>query len=115
MWAVSKPLRETGTFIGAEGLRTAIKNGPKRKRVGLKPEGRQPVRSGTVLLDADSRIVGEVTSGGFGPSAGHPIAMGYVETDLAQIGTQVFADVRGNRILLSVHSLPFTQQRYRKG
>lgn len=115
MWAITKSLRETGTFIGADALRAAIAKGAKCKRVGLKPEGRQPVRGGTVLVDADSRVIGKVTSGGFGPSAGHPIAMGYVETDLATIGSTVFADVRGNRVPLSVHPLPFTQQRYHKG
>jgi len=115
MWAISKPLRETGAFIGADALRTSIANGPVRKRVGLKPEGRQPVRDGTTLMDEEGRAVGEVTSGGFGPSAGHPVAMGYVEADLAGIGTQVFADVRGNRVPLSIHPLPFTQHRYRKG
>jgi aminomethyltransferase len=115
MWAIAKPLRETGTFIGADALRTAINDGAARKRVGLKPDGRVPVRGGTVLVDADSRIVGEVTSGGFGPSVGHPVAMGYVDAALAQPGTEVFADVRGNRVSLSVHSLPFTPHRYRKG
>ncbi len=115
MWAISKPLRETGAFIGADALRAAIAKGTVRKRVGLKPEGRQPVRNHTVLVDEDSRVVGEVTSGGFGPSAGHPVAMGYVEADLAAVGTQVFADVRGNRVPLSIHPLPFTQHRYRKG
>lgn len=115
MWAIPKSLRETGTFIGSDALRAVIAAGPKRLRVGLKPEGRQPVRNGTVLTDADSKIVGEVTSGGFGPSVNHPVAMGYVEADLARIGTTVYADVRGNKIPLSVHPLPFSQHRYRKG
>src|SRR5690606_26683657 len=74
MWAIPKSLRETGTFIGSDALRAVIAAGPKRLRVGLKPEGRQPVRNGTVLTDADSKIVGEVTSGGFGPSVNHPVA-----------------------------------------
>jgi aminomethyltransferase len=115
MWAIAKPLRETGTFIGADALRAAITAGPARKRVGLKPGGRQPVRNGAELFDADGNPAGTVTSGGFGPSAGTPVAMGYVSTALAQPGTRIFADVRGNRVPVDVHPLPFTPHRYRKG
>ena len=85
------------------------------KRVGLKPDGRQPVRSGTALSDADGKPAGRVTSGGFGPSANGPVAMGYVSAPLAKAGTRLFADVRGTKIPLDVHPLPFTPHRYRKG
>lgn len=115
MWAIAKPLRETGTFVGAEALRAAIASGPAQKRVGLKPEGRQPVRNGAVLFDANGKEAGTITSGGFGPSAGFPVAMGYVPAELAKPGTRVFAEVRGNRVPVDIHSLPFTQHRYRKG
>ena len=80
MWAVPKEIRADGTFIGAEALRGIVATGPAQKRVGLKPEGRQPVRGGAALFDADGNPAGTVTSGGFGPSAGHPVAMGYVST-----------------------------------
>ena len=115
MWAIAKPLRKTGGFIGADALREAVAAGAREKRVGLKPEGRQPVRAGVDLFDADGKPAGRVTSGGFGPSAGFPVAMGYVSAALAQPGTRVFAEVRGNRVPLDVHPLPFTQHRYRKG
>jgi aminomethyltransferase len=115
IWAVAKELRAEGSFIGAEALRAVIASGASSKRVGLKPEGRQPVRAGVPLLDADGRAVGRVTSGGFGPSVGHPVAMGYVEAGLAKAGTRVFADVRGAKIPVDVHALPFTPHRYRKG
>lgn len=115
MWAIPKNLRETGGFIGADVLRSAIAAGPQRKRVGLKPEGRQPVRSGAKLFDADGNEAGLVTSGGFGPSAGFPVAMGYVPVALSTSGSKIFAEVRGNRVPLDVHPLPFTQHRYRKG
>ena len=115
MWAIPKPLREKGGFIGADALRAAISAGPARKRVGLKPDGRQPVRAGATLFDADGNPVGRVTSGGFGPSAGFPVAMGYVAAELASSGTQLFAEVRGNRVPTAVHPLPFTPHRYRKG
>ncbi|WP_157016213.1 glycine cleavage system aminomethyltransferase GcvT [Mesorhizobium xinjiangense] len=115
MWAIPKPLRETGGFVGADALRRAIANGPARKRVGLKPEGRQPVRAGAPLLDENGETVGSVTSGGFGPSAGHPVAMGYVPADRASPGTQFFTEIRGNRLAIAVHPLPFTPHRYHKG
>jgi aminomethyltransferase len=115
MWAIPKDIRATGAFIGADALRAATERGPAQKRVGLKPEGRQPVRAGATLFDADGKPAGLVTSGGFGPSAGHPVAMGYVSTQLAKPGTRVFADVRGTKIPVDISSLPFTPHRYRKG
>jgi aminomethyltransferase len=115
MWAIPKELRTEGDFIGAEALRKIVAAGPAEKRVGLKADGRQPVRGGTALVDEAGNRAGRVTSGGFGPSAGHPVAMGYVAAPLAKTGTRLFADVRGNRIPVEVHPLPFTQHRYRKG
>jgi aminomethyltransferase len=115
MWAVPKEVRAGGAFIGADALRAIVERGPAQKRVGLKPEGRQPVRAGASLFDADGNPAGHVTSGGFGPSAGHPVAMGYVAAALAKPGTRVFADVRGTKIPIDVSSLPFTPHRYRKG
>jgi aminomethyltransferase len=115
MWAIPKEIRAHGTFVGAESLSEILAKGPAEKRVGLKPDGRQPVRSGTALSDADGKPAGRVTSGGFGPSANGPVAMGYVSAPLAKAGTRLFADVRGTRIPLDVHPLPFTPHRYRKG
>lgn len=115
MWAIPKPVREAGKFIGAEALKAIVAAGPAEKRVGLKPDGRQPVRNGVALVDEAGTPVGRVTSGGFGPSAQHPVAMGYVSTALAKPGTRVFAEVRGARIPVDVHPLPFMPHRYRKG
>ncbi|WP_159586411.1 glycine cleavage system aminomethyltransferase GcvT [Chelativorans xinjiangense] len=115
LWAIPKRLREEGGFIGADALRRIIAEGAKERRVGLKPEGRQPVRSGVRLMNEEGKTVGRVTSGGFGPSAGHPVAMGYVTTALTDAGTPLLAEVRGNRVPVHVHSLPFTPHRYRKG
>jgi aminomethyltransferase len=115
MWAIPKELRASGNFIGAEALRKIVADGPAEKRVGLKAEGRQPVRGGATLVDDSGNAAGHITSGGFGPSAGHPVAMGYVATSLAKNGTKLFADVRGNQVPVEVHALPFTQHRYRKG
>ena len=102
-------------YGAAEALRGIVARGPSEKRVGLKPEGRQPVRAGADLFDTEGKAAGRVTSGGFGPSAGHPVAMGYVSTVLAKPGATLFADVRGTKIPVEIHSLPFIQHRYRKG
>jgi aminomethyltransferase len=115
MWAIPKSLREKGGFVGAEALAEKIAAGPAEKRVGLKPEGRQPVRDGVELFSESGERVGRVTSGGFGPSAEAPMAIGYVATKLAKPGTRLFADVRGNRLPITVHTLPFVPHRYRKG
>jgi aminomethyltransferase len=114
MWAIPKPVREAGRYIGAKALADIVARGPAQKRVGLKPEGRQPVRGGE-LFDEAGAPAGRVTSGGFGPSAGHPVAMGYVRADIAKPGTRVFAEVRGSRVPVDVSTLPFTPHRHRKG
>jgi len=115
MWAIPKPVREAARFIGAAALKSIVEAAPSERRVGLKPDGRQPVRAGATLVDAAGRPVGRVTSGGFGPSVQHPVAMGYVTAVLAKPGTRIFADVRGARVPIDVHPLPFTPHRYRKG
>lgn len=115
MWAVPKEIRANGAFIGVGALREIVAKGPTEKRVGLRPEGRQPVRAGTALSDADGNPAGRVTSGGFGPSAGFPVAMGYVAAPFAKPGSRLFADVRGTKVPVDVHPLPFTAHRYHKG
>ena len=115
LWPTPKALRETGTFNGADAFRAALAKGASRKRVGLKPEGRMPVRNGAVLTDADGKEVGIINSGGFGPTVNHPVAMGYVAKSALDAGSPLFADVRGNKIPVAVASLPFTPHRYVKG
>lgn len=115
IWAIPKGLRDGGPFIGARRLAGIITAGPARKRVGLKAEGRQPVRAGAELTDADGKPAGRVTSGGFGPSVEHPVAMGYVQAELARPDTQLFADVRGKPVGMRVVKLPFIAKRSQKG
>jgi aminomethyltransferase len=115
MWAIPKPVRERGGFIGAEALARKIASGATEKRVGLRPVGRQPVRDGAKLFTDDGKPAGRVTSGGFGPSFEAPVAMGYVGAELAKSGTRILADVRGSRLPVTVHPLPFVPHRYRKG
>ena len=115
IWAVPKSIRTNGTFVGAMAFATILKNAPTHKRVGLKAEGRQPVRGGVSLTDETGVPAGRVTSGGFGPSAEGPVAMGYVRTDLAAIGTRVLADLRGKPTPMIISPLPFIPHSYRKG
>ena len=119
LWALSKPRRADGErpggYPGAEVILKQIAEGVARKRVGLKPEGRMPVREGAKLFDLDGNEVGIVTSGGFGPSVDGPVAMGYVQTALAQPETALQAEVRGKRVPIHVAKLPFVEQRYYRG
>ncbi|MFH3481807.1 glycine cleavage system aminomethyltransferase GcvT [Xanthobacter variabilis] len=115
MWAIPKSVRADGAFVGAPALRDLLARGANEKRVGLRAEGRRPVRAGTVLRDSEGNAVGRVTSGGFGPSVDHPVAMGYVPLALSTPGTRLHADLQGKLIPMAIHPLPFTQHRYRKG
>jgi aminomethyltransferase len=119
LWALSKSRRADGArpggYPGAEVIFGQIANGVARKRVGLRPAGRMPVREGAELVDADGRKVGVVTSGGFGPTLEAPVAMGYVETALAKPGTALSAIVRGKPVPVEVAGMPFVPQRYHRG
>lgn len=112
-WAIPKVRRKGGEreggFPGAEQVLADYENGTARKRVGLRPEGRAPLREG-VPLHADENsetAVGQITSGGFGPSVGAAVAMGYVPVELASPGTRLYGDQRGRRLPVEVVSLPF--------
>jgi aminomethyltransferase len=119
-WAIQKIRRRggarAGNFPGAGVVLEQFERGVSRRRVGLKPRERTPVRAG-VLLYADasaSQSVGTVTSGTFGPSAAGPVAMGYVPNALSAPNTLLFADVRGNRLPVEVTELPFVPHRYKR-
>jgi aminomethyltransferase len=89
-----------------------LADGPARKRVGILPQGRAPVRQGSDILDGDGEVIGIVTSGGFGPSAGRPVAMGYVKAEFAEVGTKIGLMVRGKILPGEVAAMPFVEQRY---
>jgi aminomethyltransferase len=118
-WALSKARRADGArpggYPGDAVILGQLAEGAPRKRVGLKPEGRAPVRGGAELVDAAGRQVGSVTSGGFGPTVGGPVAMGYLETALAEEGTVVNALVRGKAQAMQVTRLPFVKPNYYRG
>jgi glycine cleavage system T protein (aminomethyltransferase) len=111
-WSIQKRRRTEGGFPGDARVRRELAEGPARRRVGLRPDGRAPAREGTEILASSGKRIGTVTSGGFGPSVNAPVAMGYVETRCAEPGTQVNLVVRGKSLSASVVHLPFVQHRY---
>ncbi len=114
LWSIQKRRRSEGGFIGAARVQKEIASGAKRKRVGIKPEGRAPAREGTVVTDAAGRQIGIITSGGFGPTANGPVAMGYVETAFATAGTAVQLIVRDKPMPAQIISLPFVPHNYKR-
>ena len=117
-WAIQKSRRaggaRAGGFPGATRILSELAEGPERLRVGLLPEGRAPMREGVELFAEDGTPVGQVTSGGFGPSVNAPIAMGYVARDHATIGNTLLGELRGKRLPLTVTELPFHPTSYKR-
>jgi aminomethyltransferase len=120
VWAIQKIRRvggdRAGGFPGADAVLAQIVDGPISKRVGLRPEGRAPMREGVVLYASaeGGEPIGKITSGGFGPTVGGPVAMGYVPADLAASDTQVFGELRGKRLPLTVTKLPFVAANFKR-
>ena len=119
-WSIQKSRRHGGAraggFPGADKILAQLENGAPRRRVGLRPEGRAPVREGAPLFAdaASAEQIGAVTSGGFGPSLNAPVAMGYLPTPHAALGGTVFAEVRGQRLPLRVAAMPFVPNTYKR-
>jgi aminomethyltransferase len=119
-WSIQKSRRtggvRAGGFPGADLILSQLQQGAPRRRVGLKPEGRAPVREAAQLFaDATStEAIGKVTSGGFGPSLNAPVAMGYLPASHAALGTTVFSEVRGQRLPLGIAPMPFVPNTYKR-
>ncbi|WP_281990984.1 glycine cleavage system aminomethyltransferase GcvT [Sulfitobacter geojensis] len=119
-WAIQKVRRSGGAreggFPGAQVILDQLSAGAARKRVGLRPEGRAPMREGVAVFDAaeGGQEVGVVTSGGFGPSVGGPVAMGTVKTAASDVGTALWGEVRGKRLPLTVAKLPFVAANFKR-
>ncbi len=119
-WSIQKSRRRGGAraggFPGADKILTQLEQGAPRRRVGLRPEGRAPVREGAPLFpdETSSMQIGAVTSGGFGPSLNAPVAMGYLPSSLAALGGTVFAELRGQRLPLRVAPMPFVPNTYKR-
>jgi aminomethyltransferase len=119
-WSIQKSRRQGGAraggFPGADKILSQLEQGAPRRRVGLRPEGRAPVREGAPLFAdaASSEPIGAVTSGGFGPTVNAPIAMGYLPSSRAASGSLVFAELRGQRLPLRVAATPFVPNTYKR-
>ncbi|MEM9736810.1 MAG: glycine cleavage system aminomethyltransferase GcvT [Pseudomonadota bacterium] len=117
-WATQKVRRaggdRAGGFPGAERIMREMAEGPSRKRVGLLPEGRAPMRAGTAIFDEDGEEIGRVTSGAFGPSIECPMSMAYVTAPHSAIGTTVYGEVRGKRLPATVTAMPFTPATFKR-
>lgn len=120
IWAIQKVRRAGGEresgFPGADAVLAQIAIGPTRKRVGLRPAGRAPMREGVPIYATDQGgdPIGQITSGGFGPTVGGPVAMGYVPIDLATPDTVVYGELRGKRLPLTVTKLPFVAAGFKR-
>lgn len=120
LWGIQKVRRaggeREGGFPGADIILNQIETKDvSRKRIGLVGQTKAPVREGTELYDGEGNKVGIVTSGTAGPTAGKPVSMGYVRTDLSAVGTELFAEVRGKMLPMTVEKMPFVPQRYYRG
>jgi aminomethyltransferase len=111
-WTIGKRRRMEWDFPGAERVREELANGTRRLRVGIRPEGRQPARGHTPVHAPGGAAIGEITSGGFGPSLNGPMAMGYVAREHAADGTPLELMVRGKAIPARVAPMPFVPHRY---
>jgi aminomethyltransferase len=114
-WSIGKRRRAEGGFPGADVILRQIAEGPARKRVGIRPDGRAPAREGVEISDESGNSLGTLTSGGFGPSVGGPVAMGYVAADKATVGARVTLTVRGKPQPATVAKLPFVPANFYRG
>jgi aminomethyltransferase len=113
-WSIGKRRREEGGFPGADVIQEQLADGPTRKLVGIRPEGRAPARENTEIQDQDGRRIGEVTSGGFGPTVGGPVSLGYVPTAFAKPETEINLAIRGKAHPARITPLPFVPHRYKR-
>ena len=112
VWAISKNRRARGDFPGAKTILEQLEVKPARRRVGIRPTGRAPVRDGAEIVDDEGNAIGRLTSGGFGPTVGGPVAMGYVAAEQAKVGQQLGLTLRGRTVAAEVAALPFVPHRY---
>jgi len=116
IWIIPKPRRSADAgYPGASRIAREIAEGASRRRVGIRPEGRAIAREGAVILSPDGERIGIVTSGGFGPSAEGPVAMGYVPPAHAKAGSPLLLEVRGKHHPAQVVKMPFVPHRYNRG
>jgi aminomethyltransferase len=114
-WAISKERVSNGGFIGFKIISDQLINGIKKIRVGIKPEGKVIAREKTKIFNNTESLIGEITSGTYGPSVNGPIAMGYVDDEFSKKDTKVFLEIRGKKYPANICGLPFYKKSYVKG
>jgi aminomethyltransferase len=114
-WSIGKRRKTAKDFPAAAAIMEKLSGGTATKRVGFRPDGQAPAREGTEIADKTGRVIGRITSGGFGPSLNAPIAMGYVESAFAGDGTEIDLIVRGKAMPARVAPMPFVPHRYKRG
>ena len=115
LWSISKRRRVEGGFFGYSQVKRAIDHGPARRRVGFLLDGKAPAREGADIAALDGKIIGRLTSGGFAPSLGRPVAMGYVDAPHAAPGTEVSLMARGKPLAAKIVPMPFVPHHYFRG
>ena len=114
-WAISKKRLISGGFPGHERVNSQIESGTKKIRVGITPENRIIAREKTKIYNEENKVIGEITSGTFGPSVQKPITLGYVDSKFSMLDTEVFLEVRGKKYPAKICKLPFYKKSYVKG
>ncbi|MGH6878724.1 MAG: glycine cleavage system aminomethyltransferase GcvT [Rhizomicrobium sp.] len=113
-WSIGKRRKADRDFPAAGWILSLLSEGPREKRIGIRPDGRAPAREGAAIADKSGRVIGRVTSGGFGPSVNAPVAMGYVESAFAADGAEIELVVRGKPLAARVAPMPFMPHRYKR-
>ena len=119
-WAIQKARRSNGSrasgFIGSEIILKQLAGGTNKKRVGLLPQTRAPMREGVEIFatETSKEAIGKITSGGYGPTVGYPIAMGYINSEYANSEDDLFGELRGKRVPVKVSNLPFVPLNFKR-
>jgi aminomethyltransferase len=119
-WAIQKARRthgeRAGGFMGSEIISQQLEEGTDKKRVGFLPQTRAPMREGIEIFatETSKEVIGKITSGGFGPTVGHPIAMGYIASEFANSKGDLFGELRGKRVPVKVAKLPFVPLNFKR-
>jgi aminomethyltransferase len=119
-WAIQKARRAGGSrasgFIGSEIILNQLDNGTDKKRVGFLPQTRAPMRAGVEIFatETSTEIIGKITSGGYGPTVGHPIAMGYIESEYMRSDDNLYGELRGKRLPVKISKMPFVPLNFKR-
>ena len=119
-WAIQKVRRANGEraggFIGSKIILKQLDEGTERKRVGFLPQTRAPMREGVEVFETERSkdTIGIITSGGYGPTVGHPVAMGYIDSKYAHNKNNLFGELRGKRVPVKVSKIPFVPLNFKR-